>query len=139
MPPHQGLEVQTLPRPRAGGRLRRVWGPRREGADGRQGGSQGRRRLSRGLGSSWLRALLASCALLGSRHQGPGGQAGWWPQNGALLPSFVRPGRAFREAGRRLLTHVGGDSMTLSRISLLSQDISGLWLLLKTSTGASGL
>lgn len=29
--------------------------------------------------------------------------------------------------------------MTLSLISLLSQDISGLWLLLKTSTGASGL
>lgn len=72
-PPHQSLEVQTLTRPWAGGRLRRVWGPRREGADGRQGGSRGRRRLARGLGSSWLRALLASCTLLGSRHQGPGG------------------------------------------------------------------
>lgn len=34
---------------------------------------------------------------------------------------------------------LAGDSMTLSLISLLSQDISGLWLLLKTSTGASSL
>lgn len=51
--------------------------------------------------------------------------------------SFVRPRRACQQTGRRLLTSGEGDSMTLSLISLLSQDVTALWLLLKTSAGVS--
>lgn len=32
----------------------------------------------------------------------------------------------------------GGDGMTLSLVSLLSRDITALWLVLKTSTGVPG-
>lgn len=58
---------------------------------------------------------------------------GGQPKDGALQLSFVLRSPP-PDAGA-----LAGDSMTLSLISLLSQDISGLWLLLKTSTGASGL
>jgi hypothetical protein len=61
-------------------------------------------------------------------------------QHGALLSSFVCPGWAFLETDRWFLTGGDGDrhGMTLSLISLLSQDVTALWLLLKTSAGASG-
>lgn len=72
----------------------------------------------------------------------PAAASGGRPAQRWSLAAFLCAPRTGVPGGRSPPPDAGalaGDSMTLSLISLLSQDISGLWLLLKTSTGASSL